>query len=306
MKKNAFLLGALLALFLLAFQPVQRYYISFKSTQEFYDFLNGKTGSFPLISAHRGGPQADFPENAIATFEHTIATQPAIIEFDVSLSKDSVLVLMHDHRLDRTTNGTGPVSEQLYTDLKKLKLKDAEGKETPYSIPTFLEVLAWGKGKVIYTIDVKRGVPYEKIVAGIRQTKSESNVIVITYNVNQAAEVHRLAPDLMISVSARSVADIERLRAAGVPDNRMVAFVGTSAPDPEYYTYLRKHGIKSILGTMGNLDRSAKANPEGNVFGKLLEGGADILSTDEVLLAGKQFDAYRQKHQLKLKQLTRK
>ena len=306
MKKLNFLFLLVFAGCISFVAPNKKQYISFKTPKEFNDFLNRKAGAFPLISAHRGGPMPGFPENAIETFENATQIQPVIIEFDVALSKDSVLVIMHDNKLDRTTTGTGEIGSYTYAELKKLNLKDNEGKVTEFKIPTLDEVLNWGKNKVIFTIDVKRGVPFAKIVDAVRRTKSETNAIVITYNANQAAEVHHLAPDLMISASARKIEDIERLNEVGVPNDKIVAFTGTAAADKSVYEYLHAKGITCILGTMGNLDRSAKANPNQKVYEKLLANGVDIISTDELVLAGEQFDSYRNANKLKLKNLTLK
>lgn len=285
--------------------PTKHHYISFKSAKEFQAFLNRKSAPFPLISAHRGGPMPGFPENAIETFANATAYQPVIIEFDVALSKDSVLVIMHDDKLDRTSTGTGAIGSYNYADLQKLHLKDNNGKVTDFKIPTLDEVLAWGKNKVIFTIDIKKGVPYAKIIEAVRRTKSETNAIIITYNANQVAEVHHLAPDLMISASARKIEDMERLNQMGVPNDKIVAFVGTSAPDQSIYKYLHKKGITAILGTMGNLDKSAKANPNKRVYVGLISNGADILSTDELELAGKDFDFFRNTNKLGAKFLIR-
>jgi glycerophosphoryl diester phosphodiesterase len=300
------LLLLFLALGLLGFAfiaPLKHHYISFKTAEEFQDFLNRKTGRYPLLSAHRGGPMQGFPENAIETFENATTYQPLIIEFDVALSKDSVLVIMHDDKLDRTSTGTGLVSSYSYAELQKFTLKDQEGKVTKFKIPTLDEVLYWGKDKVIFTIDLKKGVPYEKIIASVRRTKSETNSIIITYNANQAAELHQLAPDLMISATVKSKDDLERLNSMGVPNDKIVAFVGITEPDKSLYQYLRSKGISSILGTMGNLDRSARANPSKSVYTKLVNNGADFLSTDDVILAGNQLGIYRHKLALKLKNL---
>ena len=283
--------------------PTKHYYISFKNGNELNEFLNRKNSSFPLISAHRGGPMSGFPENAIETFENSTTYQPVIIEFDVALSKDSVLVIMHDDKLDRTSTGTGLIGGYTYNELQNFNLKDNDGKVTTFKIPTLEEVLTWGKNKVLFTIDIKRGVPYAKIVEAVRKTKSETNSIIITYNANQAAEVHQLAPDLMISASARNIVDIERLNQMGIPNERIVAFVGTAAPDQSVYDYLHSKGITCILGTMGNLDRSAVANPTQNVYEKLLSNGADIISTDQLVLAGKQFDNFRNNKKLKFANL---
>lgn len=285
--------------------PAKHYYISFKTAKEFQDFLNKKTVRYPLLSAHRGGPMPGFPENAIETFENATTYQPVIIEFDVALSKDSALVIMHDDKLDRTSTGAGPISSYTYKELQKLNLKDDDGKVTSFKIPTLEEVLRWGKNKVLFTIDIKKGVPYEKIIAAVRKTKSETNAIIITYNANQAAKVHALAPDLMISATVKSPEDLERLNQMGVPNHKIVAFVGVAEPNQNLYKYLNNRGISTILGTMGNLDRSAKANKNKQIYRNLVANGADVLSTDDIVLAGEQLDAYRNEKQLHLKNLKR-
>lgn len=306
MVKMNFIVAAVFFAFVCCISPPKHHYISFKTVNEFQAFFNSKSPSYPLLSAHRGGPMPGFPENAIETFQNTTTYQPVIIEFDVALSKDSVLVVMHDDKLDRTSTGTGAIGTYTYAELQKLYLKDNAGKITEFKIPTIDQVLAWGKNKVLFTIDVKRGVPYNKIVEAVRRTKAESRSIIITYNANQAAEVHRLAPDLMISASAKSIADLERLNQMGVPNDKIVAFVGTSAPEKSVYEYLHSKGITCILGTMGNLDRSAKANQNKKVYENLVANGADILSTDDIALAGEQLDAYRNQKQLKFKNLNTK
>ncbi len=282
----------------------KKHHLSFKNTTELQAFLNAKSTVYPLLSAHRGGPMPGFPENCIATFDNATRLQPVIIEFDVALSKDSVLVILHDNKLDRTTTGSGPVENYTYKELQALRLKDNDGQLTPYKIPTLEEVLRWGKNKVLFTIDIKRGVPYEMIIAEIRKTKSESNSIVITYSAGQAAAFHKLAPDLMISASLKGKADLDRLNQMGVPDHRIVAFVGVSAPDQSVYAYLNSKGVACILGTMGNLDRSAAANPQRQVFYHLVANGAAFLSTDNLVQAGRELDKYRADKGLKSKFIT--
>ena len=63
----------------------------------------------PLVYAHRGGA-ALRPENTLAAFEHGLALGADGLEFDVHLSRDGVVVVHHDATLERTTNGTGPLS----------------------------------------------------------------------------------------------------------------------------------------------------------------------------------------------------
>jgi glycerophosphoryl diester phosphodiesterase len=278
----------------------QRHLLQFKSVTELQQFMQWTPARVPLLSCHRGGPMPGFPENAIETFANSIKYHPSIIECDATLTKDSALVMMHDDRLERTSNGTGYLREKTAAELKSVLLKDGDGKVTTYHIPTLDEVLQWGRGKVLFTLDVKRSVPYKMMVDAVRRNKAEAYSIIITYNANQAAEVYKLAPDIMISASVRSVADLERLNALGIPNNRIVAFTGTSAPDKVVYDYLHSKGIWCIQGTMGNLDNSAKASGE-QVYTNLIDNGADILSSDRSLEAGRTLTQYATDKKLKSK-----
>jgi len=269
-------------------------YIKFNTSAELYQFLKwSPENRFPLISAHRGGPMPGFPENCIETFDNATTYNPVIIEFDIAYSKDSVMVIMHDDKLDRTSTGKGPIGNYTYEELKAFNLKDDEGKETKFKIPTLDSVLSWSKGKVLLTIDLKKGVSYDKVIEKVRQYKVESNSIIITYTANQAKEVHQLAPELMISASIQKKAELKRLNSLGIPNNRIVAFVGVSAPDKELYQYLHNKGITTILGTMGNIDKSAIASPVKNVYYHLVNNGADILSGDNLPQASEELDKFR-------------
>lgn len=276
------------------------YHISFPTSQEFQEFTRYSAESYPLISAHRGGPTVGFPENCTATFANTIKYIPAIIETDIALSKDSVLVMMHDNTLNRTTTGKGEIGNYTYKELQEFFLKDTNGHVTSFKIETLDEVLQWGTDKVIYTLDVKRGVPMKMIVDAIRRNKAERNSMIITYNANQAAEVAKLAPDLLISVSARGKKDVKRMEALGVKVDKMVAFVGTTEPSKETYRYLQSRKISSILGTMGNIDKSAATRGDG-LYYKLIENGANIISSDRYKEAAKQLENYVRDKKIKSK-----
>ena len=81
----------------------------------------------PLSVAHRGHSIA-FPENTLEAYRQAIALGVEAIECDVNISRDGTLVMMHDVTLDRTTNGTGPVSDSTWDEIRQL---DAGGKFKP-------------------------------------------------------------------------------------------------------------------------------------------------------------------------------
>lgn len=279
------------------------YALDFENSAAFKTFFRASSNFYPLVSAHRGGPATGFPENCTATFENTIKYNPAVIETDIALTKDSVLVMMHDNTLDRTTTGTGAINDYTYKELQQLFLKDNEGNITKYKIETLDEVLQWGKSKVVYTLDVKRGVPFKMIVEAVRRNKAENYSIIITYNANQAAEVATLAPDMMLSVSARGKEDVERMENLGVTTENMVAFVGTTFPKAEVIDYMKSRGITCISGTMGNLDKSAIVNGD-KIYLDIVKAGVMIISSDRPTEVAKQMDVYIKENKLKSKYIN--
>ncbi|MFD2934426.1 glycerophosphodiester phosphodiesterase family protein [Spirosoma flavum] len=253
------------------------------STGKAYDFFSYKPNQKGKISAHRGGGDLKgYPENCIESFAYLAKNLPVIIECDIDLTKDSVMVMMHDATLDRTTTGTGKLIDRNYAELGQYRLEDNQGNVTPYKIPTLEEVLRWGKNKVTFTLDVKRNVSFAKVVDMIHKTGASDYVAVITYNAQDAAKLNKLDPNLMISVTIRNHAEYDRLHELGVPDNRMVAFVGVKEPDAELYTFLHQKGIACILGTLGNLDKQAVAKGD-QLYKTFATNGADIMSTDRPL-----------------------
>ncbi len=237
----------------------------------------------PLVSAHRGGPYPGFPENAIETFQNVADKTPAMIECDISITKDSVLILMHDKTLDRTTAGQGNVTDMTYDDVKDLLLLDNEGDTTSFQIPTLDEVLAYGKGKLLFTLDVKRGVPFEKVIAAVEKHDAASFAAIITYRIQDAKLVYSLNPDIMISVSAGDDGALEQIVESGIPTKNLLGFVGTREPGRAHYEKLQKLGIKTILGTLGNLDKSAIAKGNDSVYLNYIRNGANIIATDRPL-----------------------
>lgn len=241
----------------------------------------------PLVSAHRGGPYPGFPENAIETFQNIADQITTVIECDVALTKDSVLVLMHDKTLDRTTTGEGNILEVLYADLQQLRLVDNEGNPTSYTVPTLDAVLTWGKGKAMFTLDVKRGVPFEMVTTAVARHNAEDYAAIITYRIEDAKTVHSLNPDLLISVSAGDEGALTQIEKSGIPAQNLLGFVGTREPDAAHYQKVHTMGIKTILGTLGNLDQRAAAKGDDSVYLRYIKNGANIIATDRPLEVAK-------------------
>ncbi len=113
--------------------------------------LSGDTSTV-IVVAHRGDWRYA-PENSIAAIEHSIAIGVDVVELDLQLTKDSVLIVMHDSKLERTTTGKGSVGDWTMDSLRTLKLKNGCGIKTKHHIPTLEEALLFAKGKVLINLD---------------------------------------------------------------------------------------------------------------------------------------------------------
>lgn len=257
----------------------------------FFDCLREREQT--VIAAHRGGPAAGFAENAIPTFENTLRHAPALLEIDISETRDGVLVLMHDDELDRTTTGTGLVREATLAELQALQLEDETGRALDARVPTLRQALDWAAGKTILELDVKRGVSYEDVVAEVRAAEATERVIFITYSVPAAIRVHRLAPELMISTSIESEADLAELQRARVDLTRILAWTGIDEPNTALNVALAERGVEVMFGTLGGRDSwdNRFAESGDDQYAEFAETGLQLISTDRAEAAARDLDA---------------
>ncbi|GGW67153.1 glycerophosphoryl diester phosphodiesterase [Winogradskyella epiphytica] len=236
---------------------------------------------YPNISVHRGGKGLlNYPENCLETIKFLNDSISAVYEVDVAQTKDGQLVLLHDNAIDRTTTGSGKISDLTYAELQQFNLIDDFGNKTDYKIPLFSEVLTWcSNNNVILTIDIKRSVSQKDVINAIRKAKAEDISLVITYDLKQARMAYELAPDLLLSVPARNHDEFDRLLKSGIPTKNMIAFTGTRLSDQSLFQRLHDENIVCILGTLGNLDNRAEARGE-HLYRQWIDLGADILATD--------------------------
>lgn len=113
---------------------------------------DGGKSDYVMIFAHRGDWR-NAPENSLKAYQNCIDEGLDGIEVDVQLTKDSVLVVMHDLTLERTTTGVGKVSDYTYAELQELYLKSPIGVVTRQKIPSFEDVLKLAKGKILIQVD---------------------------------------------------------------------------------------------------------------------------------------------------------
>ena len=244
--------------------------------------------NIPKISAHRGGKGIKgYPENCLETMDYLHKNIDALYEVDISETKDGLLVLMHDNSIDRTTSGSGLVRSKTFSELKEFFLVDDFGEQTSYRIPLLDQVLTWAKtNNAVLTLDIKKGVELKKVVNAIKKNTAQDHCIIITYSLEQALRAYDIAPDLMLSVSARNESELDALLNSKIPTSNMIAFTGTRLSQQDLYIKLSDNDILSMLGTLGNLDRMAAAR--GDYLYEQWRGlGINIIATDRPIAVNK-------------------
>jgi len=241
-----------------------------------------------LVSAHRGQADPQAAENALLSFSETWKGGPIAMEMDVRRSADGVLVLMHDDTLDRTTAGTGPVSALTLKQLRQVALEDPAGRAIGETVPTLEEALVWGKRRgAILQLDVKRGVPFEEVIADVRNVGMASQVVIIVYNLADAKKVMALAPEMMLSASGRNADETAELLRIGRGNPRLLGFTGTSEPDAELIARMDASKVEAITGTLGaagkRLDDRYMADGDGREYAELAARGTALIATDRPL-----------------------
>jgi glycerophosphoryl diester phosphodiesterase len=249
-------------------------------------FFDCVRGHGVVLGAHRGGPAPGLPENALETFVSTLRLTP-LLEVDVQATRDGVLFLHHDRELDRTTTGTGVVADTDWAVIKALQLRDNDGAVTEFAPTTLDAALTWASASgAILQLDKKRTVGFADVVNAVRAREMLHRVVFITYSLEDAVLVHRLAPEAAMTVSIESQADVDRLRAEGVDLSRVLAWTGTRTPSPALWQALGQQGIESFFGTLGrppeSLDARYWSDGDPQEYQQLVAGGLQVIATDEV------------------------
>jgi glycerophosphoryl diester phosphodiesterase len=168
-----------------------------------------------LVMAHRGGAGL-WPENTMYGFERAVDLGVDVLETEIHSTADNILVLMHDSTVDRTTNGSGPISA--FT-LEELKTLDAGynwtsdgGRTFPFrgsgiTVPTLGELFT-ALPNVRINIDIKQEKPslVEPLCKTIRAFDMVDKVMVASFSSKVLKAFRRGCPEVATSAGTGEVA----------------------------------------------------------------------------------------------------
>lgn len=227
-------------------------------------------GESPLFVkiAHRGASAYE-PENTIRSFERAIGMKAEMIEFDVRQSMDGRLVVIHDAKVDRTTDGRGLVSEKTLAALKALDAGEGE------RIPTFEEALDACSGRAKLVIELKENGIEEKVLREINARGIRDDVFIVSFNASRLRLVKTLDPGmrtgLILFASVNPIALAERCGADAVAPFRWFITKG-------FVERARSRGLYTFTWTVDD-EGKARAMRDMGVTG-IVTNKPDILSTD--------------------------
>jgi glycerophosphoryl diester phosphodiesterase len=155
----------------------------------------------PIIFAHRGA-SAYAPENTLAAFELAVKQGAPAIEFDVKLTSDRKVIIIHDQTLNRTTNGSGDVKTQPLAALRQLDAGSWKSAEyCGEKIPTLDEVFEAVGKKLLINVELTNyatpfdGLVYE-VAALVKKHGLQERVLFSSFLPTNLAIAQRLLPSI--------------------------------------------------------------------------------------------------------------
>lgn len=162
----------------------------------------------PLVIAHQGGDGV-WPGETMLAYQNSVELGVDVLEMDIHITKDGILVLMHDETVDRTTNGTGEIEAMTLEEIKKLDAaynwSPDEGKTFPYrgqgiTVATLEEVFQSFANKHM-TIEIKKtntsmAKPFCDL---IREYNMQDKVLAASFHDERLKEFRAECPEVATS-----------------------------------------------------------------------------------------------------------
>jgi glycerophosphoryl diester phosphodiesterase len=145
------------------------------------------------VIGHKGCAGIE-PENTLRAFERALELGVDAIEFDVRMTKDKQLIIIHDNKVDRTANGKGFVKDFTLDEIRKLDAGKGE------KIPTLEEVINLLKDRnITVNIEIKEPNTLDKILEIIRKDKLVEKVLIISFWHDVLKKIKEIEPKIKTS-----------------------------------------------------------------------------------------------------------
>ena len=271
--------------------------VDINSIEELQEYFRYDKDRDILISGHRGGMMDGYPENCMESCAKTLSMMHSFFEVDFSFTKDSVLVLMHDLTLDRTTTGKGRVADYTYDQLQQFYLLDRKKKVTKYKIQTLKELLEWGKDRCVFNFDNKyintKGVSEEERRGALEYYAKQllpggdwsmySNIMLSVRSIEEAEFYwNKGVRNVMFCVEISKPEHFEAYEKSQIPWDYIMAYIRLYV-DPrmkDIYDELHDKGVMLMTSIAGSTDKLKKEQDRTVGYLRDLMAMPDIIETD--------------------------
>ena len=267
-------------------------------------------GTQVLVAAHRGlaghstGAWEKYPENSLAAIARSIELGIDIVEVDVRKTKDGQLILMHDANVDRTTDGTGVITNLTLAEMKQLHLKLGVGGTnaavSDQRVPTLEEVMLLAKDKCMVNLD-KAWIIVPECCTVLKKTGTTRQAIFkSSYAAARCAlDFSELNPPVLFMPIVLHKKGWEKKKDQGwtqiEPYTRQLhpcafelVFVSDADPivAPDIIARIKQHGARAWINTLwddlaaGHTDAKSLTDPSVG-WGWAVARGANVIQTDE-------------------------
>ena len=258
--------------------------------------INDPNSDYVVVICHRGDWR-NYPENSIPAIESIIRMGADMMELDVKMTKDSVLVLMHDKTIDRMTNGKGKVSDITYDSLMTFNMKRAHNVVTDsIKVPTLREALLCCKDRILVNVD--HAYPYYKEIVELTEElgvtgqvlmKGKSNIDKVNEDMAKHENNLLYMPVVDINKPKGQALFAEYVDRGVVPMAFEICWQYPGEEIDNCVAQIKKMGSKlwvntfwpSVCGGFGNDDDAAlEVDDPAEVYGQYIEMGAAMIQTD--------------------------
>ncbi|MBT5876051.1 MAG: glycerophosphodiester phosphodiesterase [Candidatus Latescibacteria bacterium] len=156
-----------------------------------------------LVIAHRGG-RGQWPENTMQAFRKASESGVDVLEMDIQATRDGTLIVMHDSEVNRTTNGSGRVTDLTFGELQKLDAgywwTDDDGASYPFrgvgvTVPSFQSVLETFPD-IRLIVELKQTEPsiVDRFVSAVKESGTPDQILVASFQGSTIQEVQSAYP----------------------------------------------------------------------------------------------------------------
>ena len=258
--------------------------------------MNDPNSNHIVVISHRGDWR-NYPENSIPAIESVIRMGVDIMELDVKMTKDSVLILMHDKTIDRMTNGKGKVSDITYDSLMTFNMRRAHNIVTDsIKVPTLREALLCCKDRILVNVD--HAYPYYEQIVKLTEElgvanqvlmKSKSSIDKVNEDTQRYGSKMMYMPVIDVNKPKGKTLFAEYLEKGVVPMAFELCWQQPGEEIDECVKQVHQMGSKiwvntiwaSLCGGYGNDDDAAfAANNPAEVYDQYIDMGVSMIQTD--------------------------